>query len=235
VDKPGSFMLYAYALLSTINVWAASKRKWIPFSVSKSFLMLALMGVYSLNSSSVSILVLSALFFAWLGDLLLLTANKRMGQRTRSALYQRSYSFVTGGIAFFICHFCYILTFCQMFESSIVWPYRIIIIVVYLYIGIWFYKSFIQDMSGLNKLIKFGIAAYVFVILLMSYSSIWITTPHNSSSFLPLTGSLFFILSDYLLAIGYKTNSDFRYHPWVMACYLIAQFLIIMGLILLGA
>ncbi len=234
MDKPEDLMVAAYTLLSAVNVWSAFKRKWIPFCLTKPMLMLALMGVYAVSSASVSILVVIALFFAWLGDVLLLLTNKRMGEGTRSALYQSRYSFVSGGIAFIICHICYIIAFDRLSNSYIVEAFYFPIIMVYVLIGILFWKSFIQGIL-VNKFIKLGTGVYVFIILMMSFSSTWLITPGKPISFFPLIGSLLFILSDYLLSIGFKTNNAFRYHPWAMISYLSGQFLIIIGLILLGA
>ncbi|HWP95467.1 MAG TPA: lysoplasmalogenase [Syntrophomonadaceae bacterium] len=235
MDIPGEFMMAVYIFLSFINVWASSSdRKWIPFCITKPILMLVLIGVYVTNSSSVLLCVVLALFFAWLGDVLLLDGVIRMGRNAKPGLNYAQSNLVLGGFAFIICHLFYIWTFNQIGSSQNEWPLYGIVMLVYMIVGKLFYDCYIRDFLDLDNFIKWGIGLYEFAILIMSSSSVLIIKGNELYTFVPFIGSLFFLLSDYLLALGYKMKNAFIYHPWVMASYLTAQFLIIAGLVLSG-
>ncbi len=229
MNTPGGIMIITYVLLSIMNVWAAFDRKWIPFCVSKSMLMPVLIGVYLQKSISVIPWVVLALLFAWLGDVLLLRGDKS----ARISFYSTRYAFTCGGFAFIMCHLFYILTFCQLTTSFIDWKLSAVVFLAYILIGKLFYTRFVQNSFGLDISTKIGIGVYIFALLMMSFSSTLIVSPHESITYIPFVGSLFFMLSDFLLAIGCKTNHAFRYRPWAMASYLTAQFLIIWGLLLM--
>lgn len=229
MDIPGGIMIITYILLSIINVWAAFTRNWIPFCVSKSMLMLVLIGVYIQKSIFVIPWVVLALLFAWFGDVLLLRGDKS----ARISFYSTRYALTYGGFAFIISHLFYILTFCQLTTSLVAWKLSAVVSLVYILTGSLFYVHFVQNSFGLDRSTKIGIGVYIFALLMMSFSSTLIVNPHDSITYIPFVGSLFFMLSDFLLAIGCKTDHAFRYRPWAMASYLTAQFVIIWGLLLM--
>lgn len=216
----GGFLTALYVFLAIINVGAASIRKRIPFCITKSTLMLVLMAVYAANSSSLLLSVVLALFFAWSGDVLL--------------LYRGSASLAWGGLAFMICHLLYIWTFWQIRYPHSQWQSYVIVALLYIFIGKLFYTSFIRNFYELTDILKLGIGLYLLIILMMSFSSLLILRANNICTFLPFMGSLLFIFSDYLLAIGSIIKNSLIYYPWAMASYLTAQLLIIGGLVLLG-
>lgn len=235
MDTLGELMIAVYVFLAMINVWAAANRRRIVFCITKSMLMLVLIGVYAVNSSLVLPQVVVALFFAWLGDVLLLpSGDKRMGKGVEWGLDKVISPVTLGGLAFIICHILYIWTFCQVRYPHNEWQPYVIIMLVYIISGKLFYTAFIRDFSGLADFMKLGIGIYVFVLLMMSFSSTLLIGTHGTYAVFPFIGSLFFIFSDYLIAIGYKTKKTFIYHPWIMASYLISQILISAGLVLLG-
>ena len=233
MDILSEFTVIAYVLLSAINVWAVFNQKWMLFSVTKPILMLVLLTVYLLNSSSVLISVIIALFFAWLGDLFLLSRQQGVEKDAKKLFSSIKNTISIGGFAFVICHIFYILTFYHIGAFNFQWKLYVIII-IYVTIGMLFYAGYTRGFAGLNKFMKVGIGVYVFAILMMSFSSTLIVNPDNPNTLIPFIGSILFILSDSLLAISYKTKNTLIYHPWVMASYLTAQFLIIMGLLFLG-
>lgn len=225
-------MIESYILLSIINIWAVFKRKRILFSITKPLLMLVLMGVYIVYSPVLQILVVYALAFAWIGDMFLLSASKMVGEDIKQILIKSRYALASGVVAFIICHLFYIWTFFRLSIPDNNLIIYILIMLVYIIIGDLFYLTYVRDFAELDSASKVGIGIYVFVILLMSFSSLLIINITKIYTILPFMGSLLFILSDYLLAIGYKRNNSINHQPWVMASYLTAQFLIIAGLIL---
>lgn len=233
MDKLGELMILVYVVLTVINVGAAWKRKWIVFCITKPTLMLVLMGVYLAYSRSALIWVVLALLFAWLGDVFLLSGDNRMEKEAAPALHKARNTFALGGFSFIMCHLIYIWTFFQISPPHFEWTLAIVVL-VYILIAYFFYASIIRDFSGLDKGMKAGMGFYALVILTMSFSSLQLIQINELYTFIPFLGSLLFLLSDYLLAIGYKMDNSIIYRPWVMGSYASAQFLIIVGLILLG-
>lgn len=216
----GRILAVAYVILSLINVGAAHNREHLPFYITKCILMLVLMAVYVTTSSTVWLTIVFALFFAWAGDVLL--------------LYRGNTSLVPGGLAFIVCHILYSWSFWQIGYPAGHGQAYLIVALLFICICIWFSAKYIHRLYQLNDLQKYGIGLYLVVILFMSFSSLLILKPGYIYTFLPLIGSLLFIFSDYLLALGSIIKNTVIYYPWTMASYLTAQFLIVGGLILMG-
>lgn len=220
MDMPGGFWAAVYVLLSFVNVGAAYIRKHMLFCTTKSVLMLVLLGVYASNSTSLLLTVMLALFFAWSGDVLL--------------LYRGNSGMVWGGLAFLFCHLFYIWTFWLVCCQQIEWQSYMIMILFYVFIGDSFYANFIRNSCKFPNHIKFGIGIYIFAILSMSFSSLLILSRDNIYTLFPFIGSLLFIYSDYLFAVGYLVKNSFNYNPGAMSGYLTGQMLLVGGLIILG-
>jgi hypothetical protein len=222
-----------YVFLSLLNVWAAGRQKKRLFYITKPLLIPVLIGVYVINSPLVLMGVMLALFFAWLGDIFLLY---NLAYNEDLNPHQIKSILVLGGTAFAGCHIAYTLTFLQIRSLSFAWPITVIFIILFTIYIRWFYKVGVCGYAELDPLFKIGIKLYIIIILMMSISSTLLIDADILPSFLPFVGSLLFIVSDSLLAAGYKNqnNRDVSYHPWVMAAYLSAQFFIIIGLVFLG-
>jgi Predicted membrane protein len=216
----GRILAIAYVLLSLINVRVAHNREQVSFYITKCVLMLVLMAVYVTSSSTLLPAIVLALFFAWAGDVLL--------------LYRGNTSLVPGGLAFMIGHVLYSWAFWQIGHPSGHGQAYLIAALFYIGIGTWLYLKFMRNLYQLTDSLKFGLGLYMTVILFMSFSSLLILKTDSIYTFLPLAGSLLFIFSDYLLALGSIIKNTVIYYPWAMASYLTAQFLIVGGLILMG-
>ena len=158
----------------------------------------------------------TGLIFALLGDVLLMFVWK-----------DQSY-FTYGLMAFMLCHIFYTRAFYLDFKSK---PEldkkgaRIAIIgCAILSIGFYF---FIRPHLGEMKL---PVMAYIFVISLMTMMACFRNLRVNASSFnLILTGALFFLLSDGLIAYDkFVKGFDFS-GLLIIATYMIAQYLITIG------
>lgn len=225
----GIALMNTYLLLAAINVWAAGNSKKYLFALTKSLLMPVLLGIYlAFSPGDVQKALILALLFAWAGDVLLLMTsdNKKIfpGQRFTNG----KYALMAGGLAFMMCHCCYLWTFIHMGFANQQW--QLYLMLAYFLFGCWFYIDYVGDFYALEDYLKIGIAFYTLIILLMSCCSILIIREHQFYSWLPFTGTLLFICSDYLLAVGYKKGKSSIYQAWVMAFYLTAQFLIIFPL-----
>ncbi len=230
IMKSGQFTTAIYVLLAIINVGSAFKGAMILFRATKPLLMLMLIGVYITNSESILLFIILALLCAWSGDVLLLG---RSSSKPGDKINETGIIIAGAGVAFILCHLLYIISFYQLGALDFKHYLPGILALVYLVIGTVLYTGLIRDFPHLNLYMKWGIVLYASIILLMSLSSIGLIDAGDWHTLLPFIGSWLFILSDYLLVLGYKINTTI-YQPWVMASYLTAQLLIVLGVAAIG-
>jgi len=201
------FILIMYVhLISLIhpkNIWRGR---------TKALLMPSLLLLYLMQAQYPSLLIALALLCSFLGDVGLQQSSKRKGNL-------ETYSIILFGFA----HIFYIIYFIQALSPYTFSPIHIIpylcaaLLLLYLY---------------LQKRIRTSIQIiYAVIISCMAASSclymVYYTTPH---SMLVFTGASLFIFSDFLIARqmneGHKKDEIA-----IMATYILAQFLIIVGII----
>ncbi|MCO5247911.1 MAG: lysoplasmalogenase [Chitinophagales bacterium] len=160
----------------------------------------------------------AGVFLGWWGDIFLISNDNMI-------------LFLLGLIAFLIGHLFYIYLFSKE-VSSMKRPHLIMnkpyLILPYLLFFIYSVNLF----SVVTQVPKLPIYLYAFVIILMSIMALnrWYAVKVNSwiSVFL---GSLFFILSDFLIAIHYFIHPFKNSSMAIMSTYLIAQLLIVYGVL----
>jgi uncharacterized membrane protein YhhN len=160
--------------------------------------------------------VIAGLLFGWLGDLL---------------LHFQGFGYFIGGLsAFLLGHFCYITAFSK--EVSLNKKVHYLMEKPYIllpYLG--FFAYIVSTMSpSMDQAIKLPVFLYCFVILLMSLMAVNRFHPAGKRSWLlVLSGSLFFVASDYVLAIN-KFVHEVPYARYIiMSTYMAGQGLIAYG------
>lgn len=159
-------------------------------------------------------LLLSALFFSWIGDVVLLFANQ-------GAVY-----FIVGLVAFLVAHLLYIILFIkiQKIKSTKYFPYTFFV-VAYL-IGL---LSFLWNNLYDLKIPVVLYATVLSTMLLYAIKGAFIWQPPFGK--MVLLGAIFFVISDSLLAIN-KFHHPIPFASFfIMGTYLLAQFLIVYGLL----
>ncbi|WP_316811866.1 lysoplasmalogenase [Pedobacter heparinus] len=162
--------------------------------------------------------IFTALMFALAGDLLLMYAG-----------LDETY-FIWGLAAFLCCHLCYTRAFYLDFKSAPELDKKgaRIAIACCAVLAIFFY-FFLRPHLGIMKL---PVMIYILVISMMMMMASFRNQRVNTSSFkLILFGALFFLLSDGILAYNKFVNPIPYPGTWIMATYMIAQYLITMGAI----
>lgn len=161
------------------------------------------------------ILILTALFFSWLGDMFLLFENK-------NPLF-----FIFGLASFLTTHILYIIYFLSIRNSSVslLKKHRWLIVVVIIY-GIslvWLLFAKLGDL-------KIPVIVYAAVICTMLLCSLHIFYKANKiAAGLFITGALLFVLSDSILAVN-KFYQPFTYAGvCIMLTYCAAQYNIVCG------
>ncbi|MET0759749.1 MAG: lysoplasmalogenase [Flavobacterium sp.] len=176
-----------------------------------------LFSVYTSEKFPTKNLLLSALTFSWIGDVILMFADK-------GELY-----FIFGLVSFLISHILYIVLFSKQenttdYRKNIIFWIAFILIILYL-------KSMLTLLFPKLGDLKIPVSIYALTISTMLLVSLkgyfsW-EKPANISI---LFGAMFFVTSDSILAIN-KFYEPLPYATFlIMFTYLVAQFAIVVGI-----
>lgn len=182
------------------------------------FLLLA---VYFNRDFSSKKYLLTALLFSWVGDIILLFAD-------RDELY-----FIIGLVAFLLSHIAYIVLFNKQIKakkskSSTVFWIGIALIIAYLIIMIALLLPNLGDLT----IPVFIYALVISTMLLFAFKGflLW-ETPAN---WYILLGAIVFVSSDSILAFNKFYQPVMRSSFLIMVTYLAAQYLIVSGILKLN-
>ena len=166
---------------------------------------------------NISPMLWTAMILAWSGDIVLMFEGQNM--------------FIIGLLSFLLTQIIYILLYrgARNIKGE---PLNILMKIRYSFsiivIGIAIYYLVLPFLGDLI----IPVAAYVIVIVLMALNAVYRYGMTNNASFWSvLFGALLFMTSDSLLAID-TFLPDITVHPfWIMSTYILAQYLIISGLL----
>jgi uncharacterized membrane protein YhhN len=204
-------------LVSNVVAW--------PFlhTVCKPAIVLALLGYYWMTQreqkSSVSLLMVMALFFSWVGDVLLMGEGESF--------------FIYGLVSFLTAHVLYIFVYRQhryaddSQELKGLQRVRFAFPIVFAGIGL------VTILYTRLAELRIPVMVYAGVITIMTLNALFRYGRTNTSSFaMVFGGAILFMISDSLLAIN-KFLEPLSYSGvWIMLTYIGAQFLIVKGLLL---
>ncbi len=162
-------------------------------------------------------IMLVALFFSWMGDVLLMFES-------RHALF-----FIFGLVCFLTTHILYIIYFVSNGSEKLSllkkYPLLIVLVAAYGVLLVWLLFPHLADL-------KIPVMIYAAVICTMLLCSLHIFYKVNKpANILYVSGALFFVLSDSLLAVN-KFYQPLAYAGvFIMLTYCLAQYLIVRGFI----
>ncbi|QVK16751.1 lysoplasmalogenase [Mycoplasmatota bacterium] len=211
------FVLIVFILISFLHLTFEIKNYKQGRQITKPLLMPLLLLYYLFSVSNPNYYIIIALVCGFLGDVFLLWASKQ--------------SFLLIGLlAFLTGHIFYILVFLNSTQYLNTVPYHFYIFLIpYLLLGIYILKQ----LFPVIKLMKIPTTIYMSIIIIMSFTSLTRMFSVPFLSFLlTFIGSLCFLLSDTILAFDlFKQHKKYN-DVYVMSTYILAQFLIILGLII---
>ncbi|MBL7703441.1 MAG: lysoplasmalogenase [Ferruginibacter sp.] len=216
VQKKSAIIFWLLALLDVVGI--AAKIELLHF-IAKPLLMPVLMLLVYFTRSTVpgKGLLLTGLFFSWLGDVFLLFE------------YKYPLFFIFGLVSFLTTHIFYIVYFLRIRSgnSSLLKKQPVFIALVLAY-GITLVWQLYPHLGDL----KLPVMVYAAVICSMLLCSLHVFLKVNKqAAWFYLCGALFFVLSDSLLAIN-KFYQPFAYAGvFIMLTYCAAQFFIVSGYI----
>ena len=207
-------ILIILGIVSLVNLFGEYKDSFILKCLSKPLLMPLLIAYYVLTAQDINILIILALFFGLLGDIFLLKSEQL--------------NIMLGIASFFLGHVFYITYFLISIDFTFP-PYFYLIIIPYIIIILGLFKLLYHHMGEL----RIPGLLYMIIITLMSFTT---AIRYDAVKFipylLPLIGSLLFITSDTVLAIGLFKKEVKYGGVIVMFTYILAQTLITIGVTL---
>ena len=210
--------LILFFAVTSVHLYASLKQDKDLRAKTKPFILLTLLAFYCFATDNISATVVLALFFSWLGDVLLIPEGNKW--------------FVAGGISFMISHFFFMVTYALLTDFSKVHPaftiiipliFAIAAVITFKYLRPYLPKALFWPML-LYLIINGGMNSFAWFRSLSSPGSAAIITAF---------GALLFYISDTtLFFVRFKNDSKARTHFMVMLTYALGEFLIVLGLIL---
>jgi uncharacterized membrane protein YhhN len=213
-----SFILYAIAALVHVAT-CYFEEYYLVNQVSKVMLMpFLIVAVLSARAQmKYWALILGALAFSWVGDIVLISEDESF--------------FLYGLGAFFIAHIFYIVAFRKCRDDNHEIPmmkrYPFLAIVI----GVGGAAIFFKVKDGLESL-ELPVLFYTLVIVIMAVQALNRHKKTTARSFeLVMLGALLFMVSDSIIALN-RFNATIEYSSvWIMLTYCLAQYLIVKGMI----
>lgn len=165
--------------------------------------------------------VIYALCFSWFGDIILMFADKA------------EIFFILGLVSFLISHLIYIRLFPKQHKKQI--PLRSATVSLGFFVILGYFATMITVLFPKLGPLQIPVTIYAIVITTMLYVAFrgslqWEKPAANSI----LTGAIFFVLSDSILAFNKFYQALPQSGFWIMSTYCIAQYLIVSGVLQLN-
>jgi len=180
-------------------------------AVLKASLVPLILAVYIFSADRIIVLIILALVFGWLGDVLLLKGNDFR-------------FFAAGLVSFLLGHICYIIAMGCFIEQ-----FNVTVLVISAALSVIFGLTAFKIINPV-KTMKTPVFAYKTAILIMVIFALQIfITKGGSFGILVFTGSLLFLSSDSTLAYDtFKKPTKYGKY-FLMITYILAQLLIALG------
>lgn len=212
----------AVTVVHLIDSWKddAKKRRR-----TKPFLLILILLYYVFSADGISWLLIGALLTSWLGDILLIPSGNKW--------------FVSGGISFMISHFLFIAVYasnvigCSF--SGVIWWAVIPVAVIYIAISLFIIRA-IKDTAP--KMMIVPLYIYLLCNSAMNiFSLMQLMCLRSPASVIAYIGAVMFFISDcslYLVRYHGNRNIIFKRHFTVMLTYVLGEFLITQGVLMIG-
>jgi uncharacterized membrane protein YhhN len=217
LSKRSWIILFAIILIANIT-GGLLKNQWVDY-ISKPLIVISIAGYFLSRTAGTSPTlkkwILAALFFSWIGDILLMF-------QASDQLF-----FLLGLSSFLLAHIFYIIFFQSIRAREKVSPKVWLLLIVLLY-----YTPLISFLSPHLHDMKLPVVIYGAVIsLMLSLAMDMLFIPNKRAGRWMMTGAVLFVLSDSVLAI----NQFYQPFPLagviIMLTYGLAQLFIIEGAI----
>lgn len=210
--------LAIFVISTSIHLYASFNKNKKLRGITKPFILIALFGYYAYSVEQLRLTICLALFFSWLGDVLLIGPGVKW--------------FTVGGISFWISHFFFIFTYLEDVIWENVNPIIIVILAIFFIIVVTI--LFTKLKPHLPKAIFYPMYFYLLTNGAMNCFAIFrmLSCADIAGIITAIGAALFFISDSSLFFVRFDKNSLLKTHFWVMLTYSIGEFLIVLGLII---
>ena len=215
-----SVFLLAFIAVSAVHLYASYKQDKKLRAGTKVFILLSLLGWYCCSVERVSMLVVAALLTSWLGDVLLIPQGKKW--------------FVFGGISFMASHICFVLTYnANVRFASLPLTAVILAAIVYATAVCLVFRGL---KAHLPKILFYPMFLYLLINGTMNCFAFYqlLSVPCLATAITFVGAMLFFASDSLLFYVRFKKDTRLKTHFPVMITYILGEFLIVLGIIMLG-
>ena len=211
-------MLALFFLSAGVHLFASLKQNKPLRNKTKPFILIGLMGFYLGAANPVILSVVLALFFSWLGDMLLIPKGTKW--------------FSAGGIAFMVSHAFFILSYVQDTDFGRI-PAAVLILLPAAFIA-----ASLVIFRFLRPHLPKGLFYPMLFFLIINgamncFAWFRAITVGGAAGIITAVGALLFFVSDSsLFFVRFHKDSRLKTHFLVMLTYSLGEFLIILGLIM---
>ena len=157
--------------------------------------------------------IIGALVFSTMGDILLIFEGRPF--------------FILGLLSFLLAHVLYVLIF-RSWLGTLKLDFYTVVCSLFILSYYFFFMKFLWSHLGAMRI---PVLAYAFVISGMLWMALQLLRGPSSFRWHIVLGALFFVVSDSLLSIQLFYSSFELAHFYVMLTYLLAQFLLVYGIL----
>lgn len=213
--------LATFIIASVIHLYASLKCDKKLRGITKPFLLLALLGWYLCSVESPLAIVVAAIITSWLGDVLLIPKGVKW--------------FSVGGLSFFASHVCFIVAYAYHVNFAAI-PVWAIVLAGAVYVGI-SVMLFTRLRPHLPKQLFLPMFFYLLANGTMNCFALYqlISLPCLATAVTFIGAVLFFASDSTLFFVRFKKDGLLKTHFLVMLTYILGEFLIVEGFILLAA
>lgn len=212
--------LAIFVVAAILHLYASYKSNKKLRAQTKPFLLAALLGWYCFSVTQPLGIVIAAILTSWLGDVLLIPKGVKW--------------FTLGGVSFLVSHICFVIAYSRFVDFSLI-PLWVIILAALVYLAL-SQLVFRGLKSELPKGLFYPMLLYMLANGTMNCFALYqLVSMPCIATVVTFVGALLFFASDStLFYVRFKKNSFFKTHFVVMLTYIIAEFLIVEGFVLLA-
>ena len=209
--------LAVFVLSTAVHLYASLKKDTKLRNLTKPFILLSLLGFYVLAARAPAAVVILALVFSWLGDVLLIPKGTKW--------------FTAGGIAFMVSHAFFIASYWR--EVVFARLPAALIVALAVFFAATVAVLFAKLKPHLPKALFYPMFLYLLLNGAMNCFAVFrcACSPSAATITTAVGAALFFISDASLFFVRFHKESRLKTHFLVMLTYSLGEMLIVLGLI----